>query len=108
MRANFLHDLGRHCMPHYVAFLRGINFGKRRFKMERLRSLFEELDFCRVGTFIASGNVLFESKTSDGVKLAQTIERHLEKSLGYEVDTFVHTCNEIADVATAQPFPKAD
>jgi uncharacterized protein (DUF1697 family) len=95
-------------MPHYVAFLRGINLGKRRVKMECLRTLFDELGFDRVGTFIASGNVLFESETSDDVKLAQTIERHLKKSLSYDVDTFVRTCNEIADIATAQPFPKAD
>jgi len=95
-------------MTRYVAFLRGINLGKRRVKMDRLRALFEELGFSRVGTFIASGNVLFETKMCDDGKLAQTIERHLRKSLGYEVDTFVRTCEEIAVVAAYQPFSSAD
>jgi uncharacterized protein (DUF1697 family) len=76
--------------------------------MEHLRALFEELGFGRVGTFIASGNVLFESDTSDDLKLAQTIELQLEKSLGYEVDTFVRTRDEIAVVATGRPFSEAD
>jgi len=95
-------------MRHYVALLCGINIGKRRVKTECLRPLFAELGFGRVGAFIANGDVLFESETSDDVKLAQTIERHLEKSLGYEVYTFVRTRNEIADIATAQPFSRND
>jgi len=76
--------------------------------MECLRVLFAELGFGRVGVFISSGNVLFERETSDDVKLAQTIERHFGKSLGYDVDTFVRTRNEIADIATAQPLSKND
>ena len=49
-------------MPRYVAFLRGINLGKRRPPMSELKRLFEELGFTNVATFIASGNVLFETK----------------------------------------------
>jgi uncharacterized protein (DUF1697 family) len=93
---------------HYVALLRGINLGKRRIKMEDLRALFEALKFRHVATFIASGNVIFESATADTRKLENQIERHLEKSLGYSVDTFVRTRAEIAAVAVAQPFRKPD
>jgi uncharacterized protein (DUF1697 family) len=95
-------------MPHYIAFLRGVNLGKRRIKMDRLAALFEELGLTKVETFIASGNVLFESKVRDDLKLANQIERHLAKSLGYEVETFIRTRNEIAAVAAFQPFAKAD
>jgi uncharacterized protein (DUF1697 family) len=95
-------------MPRTVAFLRGINLGKRRIKMDRLRALFEEIGFDNVSTFIASGNVLFESKTRDDLKLAQQIESHLAKSLGYEVDTFVRTLAEVVEIAAFQPFSKAD
>ncbi|MBI3886519.1 MAG: DUF1697 domain-containing protein [Opitutae bacterium] len=94
-------------MPHYVAFLRGINLGRRRLKMEVLRGLCEEMKFTDVATFIASGNVLFASKVADDRKLVQQIQTHLKKALGYEVDTFVRTRAEVAAVAAGRPFAKA-
>ena len=45
----------------YVALLRAVNVGGRTVKMDRLRTLFEELKLRNVETFIASGNVIFES-----------------------------------------------
>ena len=76
--------------------------------MDQLRTHFEEMKLGDVSTFIASGNVLFESKTLDDQKLALKVERALAKSLGYEVDTFVRTRAEIAQVARFQPFDAAD
>jgi uncharacterized protein (DUF1697 family) len=76
--------------------------------MERLRELFEEMEFVDVSTFIASGNVIFASVTRDARKVEERIERHLEHALGYDVDTFVRTRAEVAAIATAQPFSKAD
>ena len=52
-------------MQRYIAFLRGMNLGKRRLPMSRLKELFEELGFNDVETFIASGNVLFSSKVKN-------------------------------------------
>ena len=95
-------------MPHYVAFLRGINLGNRRLKMDDLRARFEELNFTAVAPFIASGNVLFSSTERSDARLADKIEAHLAKKLGYEVDTFVRTRAEVAAVAAFRPFPKAD
>ncbi len=95
-------------MPHYVAFLAGINLGNRRIKMDALRAHFEELKFRNVATFIASGNVLFESSARDAAKLEIQIERHLAKTLGYEVATFVRTRAEVAAVARSEPFSKSD
>jgi uncharacterized protein (DUF1697 family) len=92
-------------MPEYVAFLRGINLGRRRPPMSQLRELFEELGFENVSTFIASGNVLFASKSSNTSKLERTIAQHLQDSLGYEVETFVRTREEAVAVANADPFP---
>jgi uncharacterized protein (DUF1697 family) len=94
-------------MPNYVAFLRGMNLGRRRLEMSRLKALFEELRFQRVATFIASGNVFFATTTGDATKLEQRIERHLAKALGYEVDTFVRTADEIAAVLRLNPFDDA-
>lgn len=95
-------------MHHYIAFLRGINLGKRRPEMAQLRALFVQLKFANVATFIASGNVIFASKTADSRKLEKQIQEHLRKSLGYEVDTFVRTRVEVAAVASFRPFAKAD
>ncbi len=95
-------------MPHYVAFLAGINLGNRRIKMDALRARFEELKFRNVATFIASGNVLFESNARDAAKLETQIERHLAKTLGYEVATFVRTRAEVAALADTRPFSKSD
>lgn len=92
----------------YIAFLRGINLGKRRLPMTKLRVLFEELAFTEVETFIASGNVIFSASTSSNAKakLESQIAAHLQSSLGYAVDTFVRTVPELRRIAGANPFPK--
>jgi len=95
-------------MPRYVAFLRGINLGHRRIKMDRLRALFRKLDFEEVETLIASGNVLFTAPARDERLLTQLIECHLAQSLGYAVDTFIRTRDEIATIAAFKPFSDAD
>lgn len=94
-------------MHHYIAFLRGINLGNRRIKMDDLQALFVAMKFADVATFIASGNVIFASKNGDSHKLEQQIQRHLQKSLGYAVDTFVRTRAEVTAVAAFQPFAPA-
>jgi uncharacterized protein (DUF1697 family) len=91
-------------MQQYVAFLRGINLGKRRLAMGRLKGLFDELGFADVATFIASGNVLFSTKAKDAGRLEATISKHLEAALGYDVDTFVRTEAELAAVAQFEAF----
>src|SRR5262249_5968026 len=89
----------------YVAFLRGINVGGHRVRMDQLRDLFKALDLSHVETFITSGNVIFEAAAGDSAVLESRIEGHLERSLGYEVDTFIRTPAELASVATFRPFP---
>lgn len=95
-------------MGGYIAFLRGINLGQRRLKMGDLAGLFTQLKFRNVATFIASGNVIFDSPARDSAKLERQIEQHLEASLGYAVDTFVRSRAELAAIATSTPFPAAD
>lgn len=83
-------------MTRLVAFLRGINLGDRRLKMDRLRECFEELDVEDVATFLASGNVVFGHEGElDRKALEEEIEGHLETSLGYPVDTFVRSMEEL-------------
>jgi len=90
-------------MPQYIAFLRGINVGGHRVKMDRLRELFEELGLTNVSTFIASGNVIFSAE-SGGIKaLSERIERHLAQGLGYEVATFLRSPADLAAITAFQP-----
>ena len=91
-------------MVRYIAFLRGINVGGHRVKMDRLRELFEELGFSDVTTFIASGNVIFTGQSTDPAALEREIERHLEQQLGYEVATFIRSPSELAAIAAFEPF----
>ncbi len=94
-------------MSRYIAFLRAINVGGHTVKMDNLRQLFEEMDFSNVGTFIASGNVVFDSNATNLASLEKKIAKHLHKELGYEVATFIRTPIELAAIAAYQPFPKA-
>jgi uncharacterized protein (DUF1697 family) len=91
-------------MPRYIAFLRAINVGGHVVKMDHLRRLFESLKLSRVETFIASGNVIFESAARDARALERKIEALLERELGYEVSTFLRTPSEVAAVAAHRPF----
>ena len=53
-------------MPRYIAFLRAINVGGHNtVKMDFLRQLFESLGFSNVETFIASGNIVFETTSKN-------------------------------------------
>lgn len=92
-------------MQRYVAFLRAINVGGHTVRMDRLRALFEALGFGRVETFIASGNVIFESPTADPGQLERQIGEHLRQALGYEVATFIRSTAELPAIAALQPFP---
>jgi uncharacterized protein (DUF1697 family) len=88
----------------YVAFLRAINVGGHVVKMETLRELFSGMKFSNVETFIASGNVIFETKSEPDQKLERKIEKYLEAALGYEVGTFVRSIDEIRAISVYQPF----
>jgi uncharacterized protein (DUF1697 family) len=92
-------------MPRYIAFLRGINVGGHRVKMDRLRSLFEELGLTNVSTFLASGNVAFSTDSTDAAELRESIESHLLRELGYEVATFLRSPTELAEIA-ARDLPE--
>ena len=87
-----------------VALLRAINVGGHNVKMERLRELFGALGLANVETFIASGNVIFDSPAANTRMLEEEIEEHLRASLGYEVATFIRSSSELADIANYRAF----
>lgn len=90
------------------AFLRAINVGGRTVRMETLRELFAGLGATNVKTFIASGNVVFETRSRGGSTLEARIEAHLRASLGYDVATFLRTPDELRAIARYPAFEPAD
>ena len=95
-------------MFRFIAFLRAINVGGgRTVKMQSLRQVFESLGFSKVATFIASGNVVFETTTRETKALERKIERALKEALGYEVCTFVRREAELVKIAAYRPFTQS-
>jgi uncharacterized protein (DUF1697 family) len=92
-------------MAKLIAFLRAINVGGHTVKMDALQGLFAQLGLESVTTFIASGNVIFETPREDEQELEGKIERHLEDALGYGVATFLRSSAELRAAALRQPFP---
>src|SRR5262245_5104150 len=63
----------------FVALLRGINVGgKNKVPMAELKACFEELGCKNAQTYIASGNVIFESNQS-AAKLTDEIQEILPR-----------------------------
>jgi len=94
-------------MTKHIAFLRAINVGGRTVKMDHLRGIFKSMGFSNIETFIASGNVIFESKSKDESKLEKMIEKELNETLGFEVATFIRSDSELAGIVDYKPFPKS-
>jgi uncharacterized protein (DUF1697 family) len=92
-------------VTRYFCFLRAINVGGHTVTMPTLRKLFEAMDFGNFETFIASGNVIFETSKRDPRKIEALISGNLKKALGYEVHSFVRTRDELAAVDAFRPFP---
>ena len=71
-------------METFIALLRAVNVGGTgKLQMSELRALCEHLGFLKVRTYIASGNVLFESnKSSASVKkLFESAYKNMRENL---------------------------
>jgi len=74
--------------------------------MTELKAMCIDAGFRQVETYIASGNVVFESKSSPK-KAKSKLEARLLANAGVSVGVVVRTSSEIAAVVKANPFPKA-
>jgi uncharacterized protein (DUF1697 family) len=95
-------------MQKYIAFLKAINVGGHTVKMDNLKKLFEKMGFEKVETFIASGNVVFETKSKNIDSIKKKIETELEKSLGYKAPTFIRTTDELKTISEYKPFEESE
>ena len=94
-------------MAKYVALLRAINVGGTgKLPMSDLKAMCEQAGFAHVQTYIASGNVVFESKASEA-KVKSELEKRLHAYASAPIGVVVRTAAEMAAVLKANPFPKA-
>ena len=94
-------------MPRYVALLRGINLGGRnKVAMADLRQVAVSLGHTEVATYIQSGNLVFTSPDTDGVSLAEALEREIARRLAVQPAVVVLSRAELARVIADNPFPE--
>jgi uncharacterized protein (DUF1697 family) len=82
-----------------------MNLGKRRLNNDELVSCFEELGYTGAAAFLASGNVVINTRQK-AEALEKKLEPGLERLLSYPVPTFVRTEKQLRDIAAANPFAK--
>lgn len=95
-------------MSRRLAFLRAVNLGGRTILMADLRRTFEQLGCTSVETFIASGNVIFDSSARSEPALVERIEHALAAEYGFEVPVFVRTPEELRALVGHAPFAPAE
>ena len=94
-------------MKRYVAFLRGMNLGRRRIKNGELCACFADMGFSSVAAFLASGNVIFDAALDDPAGVSARIESGLRQALHYDVPTFLRSADEVRAITRYQPFTAA-
>ena len=91
----------------YIALLRGINVGgHNKIKMYELRSVFESLGFENVKSYIASGNVAFDTAKTTDSALSKKTEKSVKENFSLEIEVMVRTTQEIENVIKQNPFEK--
>ncbi|MET0782983.1 MAG: DUF1697 domain-containing protein [Leifsonia flava] len=93
----------------YVALLRGINVNGVKILSVDLAELFRTLGFTEVKTVLASGNVRFDSETTDAAArdaatLKATIETGLRERFGYDAWIVLVSLPDLEAVVEAFPF----
>ena len=94
-------------MTSYVALLRAVNVGGTgKLPMAELRAMASGLGLTNVRTFIASGNLLFDSPLNESAVKAM-LEAQLADYAGKSLPVYVRSAAEMAAVHAANPFPDA-
>jgi uncharacterized protein (DUF1697 family) len=91
-------------MNTYVALLRAVNVGGTgKLSMAELKASCTELGFRRVTTYIATGNVVFDSDLP-ARKVRALLEQRLLVLAGKAVGTFVRSAGEMRKILQGNPF----
>lgn len=90
----------------YVALLRAVNVGGTgKLAMAELKAMCEAAGFLSVRTYIASGNVVFQSPKTE-VQVKAALEAALSTYAGKPVGVMVRTAADMASVLAHNPFSK--
>jgi uncharacterized protein (DUF1697 family) len=90
----------------FVALLRAVNVGGTgKLPMVELKAMCEAAGFASVKTYIASGNVVFQSKKTEA-QVKAALETALAAYAGKPVGVLVRTASEMAAVLAGNPFQK--
>lgn len=93
-------------MQAYVALLRAVNVGGTgKLPMTELKAMCERAGFKSVRTYIASGNVVFQSTKSEA-QVKATLKKALAAYAGKAVGVMVRSAAEMAAVLAENPFAK--
>lgn len=95
-------------MVQLAAFLRAVNVGRTgKLPMAELKTMCEGLGFTKVKTYIASGNVVFETPLS-AAKAKAALEAAVVKYLGKPVGLFLRDKASLEAVIGGNPFVMAE
>jgi uncharacterized protein (DUF1697 family) len=95
-------------MTKFIALLRAVNVGGTgKLPMSELKAMCCDAGFVRVETYIASGNVVFESKAAPS-RVKTELEGRLHAYAGKPVGVVVRSAPEMLAVLKANPFPEAE
>src|SRR5262249_22060533 len=89
----------------YVAFLRGVNVGGRTIiNMTELKAMFGMMGFNNVKTFLASGNVIFDSDRRSHATLAGEIENTIKKTFKGDIKVLLRDVEALRRSESSHPF----
>src|SRR6266566_213036 len=95
-----MHRGPQRTMAAYIAMLRGVNVsGHNTIKMEVLRGLCEGLGFRNVGTYIQSGNIVFQTAPENSATLSKRIGKTIFQSFGFDTPVLVRKGNRFLEAA---------
>ncbi|RKS53302.1 uncharacterized protein (DUF1697 family) [Gillisia mitskevichiae] len=93
----------------YVLFLRGINVGgHHKVPMQDLREELEQSGFEKVETILNSGNIIFNTASTDLKSLEILISEKLENAFGFPIPTIVRKEKTIKQLFDDAPFQKEE
>ena len=91
-------------MPRYAALLRAANVGGRSLAMAELRTLFADLGFTDVQTYVQSGNAVFTSRSKRASGVRRTIEAGITERFGIDVPVMLRDHGELVAVLQSNPY----
>ena len=89
-------------MTRYIALVRAVNVGgTAKLPMAQLKAMYGDAGFTHVETYIASGNVVFESKAAPA-RVQAELERRLHAYVGKPVGVVVRSAAEMRAALDSQ------